>query len=148
MDYGKSRWVLGHDVKPLESAPEFALMEIVSRPGVPGPPPHFHDQITEFFYVVKGSLDLMTDGKWRTLEAGSNALVPPGTTHTFINNGDQDATWLTTFSPRGFEAFFEEFGASEPGEEGFQASVSPEVLARVGATCADFGMIIKEPAGE
>ncbi|MBU2500518.1 cupin domain-containing protein [bacterium] len=144
MEYGKSRWVLGHHVKPLETAVEFALMEIRSPAGVPGPPPHYHDAISEFFYVVRGRLDLMTDGEWRTLNPGDSAVAPPGTVHTFINNGEEDALWLTTFSPRGFERFFEDFGVTEDGEKGFLASVAPDVLARVGATCGDYGMIIKE----
>ena len=142
MEYGVSRWVLGHLVKPLETNEAFALMEIVSRPGVPGPPPHYHDGVSETFYVARGSLDVMVDGSWRTLQPGDSAVAPPGSVHTFINRGAADALWLTTFSPRGFERFFADFGFADAEGEGFRTSTADDVLARVAATCAGYGMII------
>lgn len=148
MKYGIARWVLGHQVKPLETGGQFALMEIVSRPGVPGPPPHYHDEITETFYVVRGSLDLMLDGEWQSLKAGEFALAPAGTVHTFINNGAEDALWLTTFTPLGFETFFEDFGIIDLSEAGFHASVAEDVLRRVAAEATEYGMIVRMPVTE
>lgn len=142
MKDGVPRWVLGHLVKPLETGGQFALMEIASRPGVPGPPPHHHEDIHETFYVVKGRLDVMLDGQWRTLAAGDHAIAPAGTVHTFINRGSDDALWLTTFTPLGFEGFFDEFGVADLSEAGFQASVAEDVLGRVAAGCLRYGMVI------
>jgi quercetin dioxygenase-like cupin family protein len=143
MNTGVARWVLGHLVKPLETGGQFALLEIVSRPGVPGPPPHHHEDIHETFYVVRGQLDLSLDGHWRTLTAGDHAIAPAGTVHTFINNGSEDALWLTTFTPLGFETFFDDFGVADLSDAGFHASVAVDVLARVAQDCERYGMIVR-----
>ena len=44
-----------------------------------------HPTPEESFEVVEGALDLMVDGKWRTLEVGESASVPAQVLHTFKN---------------------------------------------------------------
>ena len=71
------------------------MLEITSPPKVPGPPPHYHKGEREFFMVLKGKLDVMADGAWQTLGPGSFVELAPGTVHSFVNNGDEDAVWIT-----------------------------------------------------
>jgi quercetin dioxygenase-like cupin family protein len=69
-----------------ESDGDRVVMEFTLPPGSVAPPPHVHPTPAEEFGVLEGELDLMVDGRWRTLKAGESATVPPGVLHTFKNN--------------------------------------------------------------
>jgi quercetin dioxygenase-like cupin family protein len=135
-------WVMGHRIRPIETDDSYGLVEVTSPPHVPGPPPHFHDDSNEFFMIVKGTLDVMHDGVWQSLPAGSYVDLPPGTTHTFINNTEEDVVWVTGWRPKGFQRFFEDFGvpSDEPGA--FDLSVSDAVIQKVARTVSSFNTSI------
>ncbi len=138
----RSLWVIGHRVTPIPCAGRLVALEVATPAGVPGPPPHYHEDCAEFFYVTAGRLGVMRDGEWSTLDVGEHAEIPPEVMHTFRNEGQDEVRTITGFQPMGFEAFFEEFGydAAKPGS--FEASVSEESIGRVVNGCARFGMII------
>jgi mannose-6-phosphate isomerase-like protein (cupin superfamily) len=138
----RTMWVIGHRVTPLTVAGRVAALEVATPVGVPGPPPHYHEDCAEFFYVTSGRLGVMRDGEWTSLGPGEHAEVARGVVHTFRNDGDEEVRAITGFEPTGFEAFFEEYGvdATQPGA--FDASVSAEMIGRVVEGCARFGMII------
>ena len=50
----RSMWVIGHRVTPLTCAGRVVALEVATPPGVPGPPPHYHEDCAEFFYVTAG----------------------------------------------------------------------------------------------
>jgi quercetin dioxygenase-like cupin family protein len=135
-------WVLGHRVRPLETDPAYAMVEVTSPPRVPGPPPHHHHDQKEFFFVVRGTLDVMINGDWRKCPAGTFVELAPNTSHTFINNSDEDAVWVTGWRPKGFEKFFLEFGVPVEEADAAQKSVSPELIQRVVAGVERYGMIL------
>jgi quercetin dioxygenase-like cupin family protein len=137
-----SRWVLGQLVTPVQTGSDFGMLTIVTPAGADGPPPHHHDDAVELFLVLEGCLEVMIDGAWLTLGPGDNAIVPVGSIHTFRNRSEQDACWLTTFAPKGFERFFEDFGqpVDRPGSR--EASLAPELIQRVITRSADYGMIL------
>lgn len=137
-------YVLGHRVTPLPTIGDFAMLEVVTDPGTPGPPMHYHPGFSEFFYICDGTLDLVLEDGKRRLEAGEGATIAAGVLHSFDNPGDAPVRFVTGFSPRGFEAFFE--GARVPCDEpdARARSVSPEKLGWVGANAAPLGMVIKE----
>ncbi|MBX6323660.1 MAG: cupin domain-containing protein [Rhodospirillaceae bacterium] len=83
-------WVLGHRVRRWQTDDSYGLVEVTSPPKVPGPPPHHHEGVREFFLILDGTLDVMADGAWKTLGPGSFLALPPGTSHTFVNNGAGD----------------------------------------------------------
>jgi hypothetical protein len=62
MQHVESAWVLGHRVRPWETDESYGMIEVVSPPKVPGPPPHFHKADREFFLILKGALEVMTAG--------------------------------------------------------------------------------------
>jgi quercetin dioxygenase-like cupin family protein len=68
-----------------DSDGEFVGMDFTLPPGSVAPPPHVHPTPAEEFEVVEGSLDLVIDGEWRTLNVGESASVSPGALHTFRN---------------------------------------------------------------
>ena len=138
----RALWVIGHRVTPLTCGGRVVALEVATPVGVRGPPPHYHDDCAEFFYVTAGQLGVMRDGEWVSLEPGQHAEVARGVVHTFRNDGQEEVRTITGFEPTGFGAFFEEYGfdATQPGA--FEASISDETIQRVIDGCSRFGMII------
>ena len=68
MDTNNLLWALGHKIPRLDTDESYGMVEITSPPHVPGPPPHFHKRENEFFFVIHGTLEVMTNVK------GKNAL--------------------------------------------------------------------------
>jgi mannose-6-phosphate isomerase-like protein (cupin superfamily) len=144
-----SLWVIGHRVTPITCAGRVVAVEVATPVGVPGPPPHYHENCAECFYVTAGTLGVMKDGAWESLGVGEHVEVSPGTIHTFRNDGDEEVRSITGFEPTGFEEFFREFGFDASVAGSFEASVSEESIRRVVAGCARFGMIIDSgPEGQ
>jgi quercetin dioxygenase-like cupin family protein len=138
----ESAWVLGHRVRRWQTDDSYGLIEVTSPPKVPGPPPHYHKTDREFFLILKGALDVMTDGAWKTMRAGEFVELRPGAVHTFVNNTDEDTVWITGWRPKGFQRFFQEFGIPSDEERARERSVSDEVVQRVVAGCERFGMYV------
>jgi mannose-6-phosphate isomerase-like protein (cupin superfamily) len=138
----RALWVIGHRVTPLIVGGRVAALEVATPVGVPGPPPHFHEDCAEVFYVTAGRLGVMMDGEWSSLGVGERAEVPHGVVHTFRNDGNEEVRVITIFEPAGFEAFFEEFGVDTTKAGAFEESVSPEMIQRVVDGCGRFGMVL------
>jgi quercetin dioxygenase-like cupin family protein len=139
----EAAWVLGHQIRRWETDESYGLIEVTSPPKVPGPPPHSHKSEREFFFIVKGKLDVMTDGTWQTVETGTFLELPPNAVHTFINNTDQDVVWTTGWRPKGFEKFFRDFGVPVTEAGARERSVSPELVQRVIKRCESYGMYVR-----
>lgn len=139
---GNSKWVLGHKIRPLETDASYGMVEVTSPPKIPGPPPHYHKHENEFFYIIKGTLDVMCNGQWQQHHAGSFVELPPNTTHTFINNSSADTIWITGWRPKGFEAFFHDFGISSLEPHAQSKSVADELIQRVLQDVEKYGMYI------
>lgn len=135
-------WVLGHQIRPLDTDETYGLVEVTSLPKVPGPPPHFHKDEREFFLIQSGVLDVMADGKWQSMGPGAYLELPPRTLHTFINNTDTPAVWITGWRPKGFERFFHDFGVPAGEGDARDRSTSAPVVGRVVATCERYGMFV------
>lgn len=76
--------------------------------GEPVAGPHIHHEHTDAFYVLEGELtfQLGREGDTTTVAAGGVVAVPPGVAHSFRNNSDRVARWLTIHAPDGgFAAF-------------------------------------------
>ncbi len=141
----KTSWVLGHRVSPVETGADFGLLSIVSPPLAEGPPPHYHNDAVELFLILEGRMDVMCDGQWRSLGAGESLVIPRGAVHTFRNPADTEVKWITTFAPRGFERFFQDFGVPAERERARESSLSDEMIQRVVADSASYGMILATP---
>ena len=136
-------WVLGHRVRPMETDGSYGLVEVISPPHVPGPPPHFHKSEREFFLIIRGTLNVMRDGNWQTFQAGSFVDLPPNTVHTFINDTEEDVVWITGWRPKGFQQFFEDFGVPIQESDSRQRSTSESVLQNVVQKVESYGMYIR-----
>lgn len=144
MNANDSAWVLGHKVRRWSTDDAYGLIEVVSPPGVPGPPPHFHQAEREFFLIMKGKLDVMVNGEWRTMDAGDWAELSTGAVHTFINHTDDDTVWVTGWRPKGFERFFGEFGVAADTPGARELSTADPLVRRVVESCERFGMYISK----
>jgi len=144
MNNNKYLWVLGHKVTYIETIGDYSLLEVSVTPNVPGPPPHYHNDAPELFHLINGQLDVWKDGKWHTMEAGESLIIPKNDIHTFRNNTPEESRFITTWSPRGFEGFFIEFGIPVDEEDAFNKSTSPEMIQRVVSGCGKYGMILAE----
>jgi quercetin dioxygenase-like cupin family protein len=102
-------------------------MNFILPPGSVSPPPHRHPTQTESFKVVDGPIELMVDGKWRTLQAGETASVPPGVVHTFRNRSSETVTIHSTHAPAGrFEQFIEQISKLLPAR-GIKSGKDPRI---------------------
>lgn len=68
-------------------------------PGNAGPPEYYHSTYEERFEVLEGEYVFIVDGGRRTLTAGDELTVPPGTPHTYRNESDSLATNLGEARP-------------------------------------------------
>lgn len=109
----------------------FTMAEVVTPPGG-GPPPHWHTNEDEWFYILEGRIELWKDGVWTEVPAGTAVFLPRNIPHAFRNCGDTPLRMIVQAAPSGFEVFFAEFAAvcSAPGGPDMKAAV--EVAARHG----------------
>ena len=70
-------WVLGHKIRPIYKDDSYGMVEITSPPHMPGPPPHFHNNEREFFFIIHGTLDVMGNVEWIHCGAGGFVELPP-----------------------------------------------------------------------
>src|SRR3984893_17759168 len=144
VDTNNLLWVLGHKIRPLDTDESYGMVEITSLPHIPGPPPHFHKSENEFFFVIQGTLDVMRNGEWQKCSAGSFVELPPNTTHTFINNTQQDVVWLTGWRPKGFESFFRDFAIPVQESLAQERSVAAQVVQHVLQDMERYGMFLAD----
>jgi Cupin domain len=57
---------------------ELVEMEFTLPPGSVAPPPHVHPAPVEEYELLEGTLDVMVDGRWRSLMTGQSATCQPG----------------------------------------------------------------------
>jgi quercetin dioxygenase-like cupin family protein len=84
----------------------WSLIEYTAPPHAPGPPPHYHKEMEEAFYVIDGTLTALIDGKVSETGAGGFINIPPYVVHTWENKQDKPLKVLLFMSPGGFEKYF------------------------------------------
>ncbi|MGW5189542.1 cupin domain-containing protein [Kribbella sp. NPDC004138] len=66
----------------------------IFQPGKEGAPPHLHREAAELFFVLDGSLRVLTGENLVELNQGDYLLVPPNTPHAFEAAGNKPAEVL------------------------------------------------------
>jgi quercetin dioxygenase-like cupin family protein len=105
------------------------VVDYTAAPGFLGPPPHFHREITDIFYVLEGTLTFAVGDETVEATPGTFVLVPPGVVHTFSNQGSEPARFLGLVSPAGFERYFEEL-ADAVGDGPLDPAVAAEISSK------------------
>jgi quercetin dioxygenase-like cupin family protein len=113
-----------------ETGGAFAAIVVEFDPGQ-GPPPHFHHDHEEYFFVVEGEFELTVGGKTATAGPGSIVFVPRETVHAFKYVGSTRGKLLEWGTPGGQERYFEAIDALAADGGG----VTPE---RIVATSREF----------
>lgn len=72
---------------------KIALWTEITPPDA-GPPPHYHLNEDEFFFVQEGKMAFLQDGQWEQVERGGVAFMPRKSVHTFKNVGDAPSKML------------------------------------------------------
>jgi quercetin dioxygenase-like cupin family protein len=73
--------------------------------GTDGPPPHFHRQSSEIFFVLSGALEALAGDRVLTLEHGDFLSIPPHVPHSFWAPNDSSSDVLILFAPAIQERF-------------------------------------------
>lgn len=144
MDNNKEMWVIGHKIIPYIPSGNYDMVIGETPLNVPGPPPHMHKGFNELFLVLEGEMEFMINGETRKAFVGESIDLPPNTLHTFTNSGYKKCRWLNIHSPKGFLAFFEEFGVDSNEVNAFEKSVDENVIKTVIEKAESFDMIIGE----
>lgn len=123
--------------------------ESILPPRTPGAPPHTHVEDEEFFYVAKGSLDVMSGDKVIRLEEGGFAALLPGTPHMFWNASDETTTIIMGVSGGHFEDFFDNVGQMlEELKPANMGEAQPAIIefAKARGTIIDMSLMLDEAA--
>ncbi len=83
-----------------------SLFETEDMPGF-SPPPHFHTDTAESFYVLEGEYQVVLDREAFSCGPGSFIFIPRGVPHGFTV-GAKKARKLMIFVPGAMETYFEE----------------------------------------
>ncbi len=96
---------------------ELSRTEVTAAPGANGGAPHIHLRQEERFQLLSGSLAYTLGRDSGKVHAGQTLVIPPGTRHTFHNDGDTEARFIAEFRPalRIEEFFANLFGLAEDG---------------------------------
>jgi mannose-6-phosphate isomerase-like protein (cupin superfamily) len=146
-DEGRSLHLSGdtYTFKALGEDTGGSLVLLEARVPPLGGPPHIHHAEDEFFWLLEGELEFLTNGRTFTANAGSFVYVPKGTTHCFKNVGTQTTRMLAAFTPAGIEGMFFEVG--RPATEGSSpAPPDQEEIEKLLAAAPRYNVEILPPA--
>lgn len=117
-----------------ESEGAVTIYEFILPPESPGSPPHTHSLEDEYFYVLSGTLDVLSGEEVIRLSPGDFAALNRGHTHMFWNGSDSETELLMMTTGSSFEAFM--------------AGVSPRLAEARPETAVDAGAVIGQLAAE
>jgi quercetin dioxygenase-like cupin family protein len=89
-----------------ETGGAFASLVAEFDPGQ-GPPPHFHHDHEEYFFILEGQFELTVGGTTTVAGPGSMVFVPRETVHAFKYVGESKGRILEWATPGGQERYFE-----------------------------------------
>jgi uncharacterized cupin superfamily protein len=94
----------------------FTVVEGRLLPDASGPPMHLHRSHDESFYVIEGTLTVLTLHGEEEVCTGAYVFFPRGTAHTFANRSDESVRYVGIASG-GLDRFVAELYAAEDDAE-------------------------------
>jgi quercetin dioxygenase-like cupin family protein len=91
----------------------FTVLESLLMPGASGPPMHLHRSHDESFYVIEGTVTVLTPDSEQEVDAGGFVFVPRGTAHTITNRSEDDAVRYVAIASGGLDRFIAELREAE-----------------------------------
>src|SRR3954470_9843767 len=102
-------------------------------------PLHYHDDESEFFYVVRGAVQLWADDESRVLQPGDFGYIPPSTLHAYQLRG-HFSTFVGPIVPGGWDRFFDLTGEPFATAAFPQGPKGPPPFAKFGRAEVEFKM--------
>ena len=140
---GKSYWLLTdlHTFKVVgdDTNGALAIAELTAGPDM-GPPPHFHRNADECFYILEGMFDFSLEGRPFSAGPGTFVHLPKGKLHTHRAGGGKSARALVIQSPAGVERFIAEAGQPAPDPTAMPAPPGPADFQRIVAIAKKYGI--------
>jgi quercetin dioxygenase-like cupin family protein len=99
-----------------ESANRYSVSEWWLEPRTKGPGVHQHSE-DHVFYVIAGTMSFFVGDAWSEAPAGSYAVIPGGTPHSFVNGGSIPSGFISFNTPGGFEERMDGIAAALSAEE-------------------------------
>jgi quercetin dioxygenase-like cupin family protein len=119
-----------------QSNGSLTVFEVDVPAGARVPAPHSHDAFEETIFGLAGSTRWTIDGEETVVGPGESVCILRGVVHGFVNDADEDATFLAIASPGVFgPAYFRDIGALLAGGPPDPAAIG-EVMRRHGLTPA------------
>ena len=139
---GRSHLLLGQVGRALAGTEETAgAMSVMTALGPAGRPIplHRHEREHDYFFCVRGTMQVWVDGVSRILQPGDVASVPPGLLHAYQFHGHY-TQFMGPIAPAGWDRFFDLCGTPYAGPAYPQVDNSPPPFAKFGAAEAKFAM--------
>src|SRR3954466_5283575 len=140
---GRANVLLGEVGRALAGAEESrGLMSVMTLDGPRAERPiplHYHDHEYEFFYILRGALQLWADEQSRVLYPGDFGYIPPGTLHAYQLRGHH-STFVGPVVPGGWDRFFDLTGEPFPGPAFPAGPKGPPPFEKFGRAEVEFKM--------
>jgi quercetin dioxygenase-like cupin family protein len=102
-------------------------------------PLHYHDDEHEFFFCLRGAVQLWADDESRVLEPGDFGYIPPGVLHAYQPHGHY-STFVGPIVPGGWDRFFDFTGEPYSGASFPPGPPGPPPFERFARAEVEFGM--------
>ena len=122
-------------VGPADSEGQLTILDY-RAPASFGPPRHLHHREDEVFELIEGQAVVWTHNLSYVLAPGDLVLLPKRGPHTWRAYGPKGIRFTVTFTPSGFERFFQEIE---------RRRLLAADVAKLRAVAADVGMDILGP---
>ena len=60
---------------------------------------HFHERAQQFFFILSGKATMVVEGEPTTFGVGQGLSIPPGVSHQFRNESNEQVTFLVISQP-------------------------------------------------
>jgi quercetin 2,3-dioxygenase len=139
---GRSHLLLGQVGRALagseETGGQMSVMTAVGPAGRPIPM-HRHEREHDYFFCVRGRIQVWADGASRILYPGDVASVPAGVLHAYQFHGHY-SQFMGPIAPAGWDRFFDLTGSPYAGPAYPQVDNSPPPFAKFGEAEHRFAM--------
>jgi quercetin 2,3-dioxygenase len=140
---GRAHVLLGEVGRALVGAEESGgAMSVMALDGPRAERPiplHYHDVEYEFFYCLRGAIQLWADDENRVLHPGDFGYIPPGTLHAYQLRGHH-STFVGPVVPGGWDRFFDLTGEPYSGAAFPRGPKGPPPFAKFGRAEVEFKM--------
>ena len=139
---GRAHLLLGQVGRALAGTEETSgAMSVMTALGPAGRPipMHRHEKEHDYFFCVRGAIQVWAGGESRVLYPGDVASVPAGVLHAYQFHGHY-SQFMGPIAPAGWDRFFDFTGTPYPGPAYPQVDPSPPPFEKFGAAEAKFAM--------